>query len=706
MNQLVGSILSNKYEVLEVVGTGGMAVVYKGRDIRLGRNVAIKVLKPEFNDDKDFTKRFQTESMAIASLSHPNIVNVYDVGFEDELNYIVMELVSGKTLKEYLDALPGFMKEEAVINIGIQIGSALSQAHTKGVVHRDIKSQNILIDNEGRIKVSDFGIARVATDATIVKTTDVFGSVHYASPEQARGEDVDKRSDIYSFGILMYELITKQLPFSAETPVAVAMKQVKDEFPDPGKVNSQLSKGLGQIISICTQKIRAERYQNAFEVVADLRKLKQDPDFVPENKVNTDTHMITHAARIKGMGEVDKASKKIITKRQQERANKLSVEEPSKLNYIISALGGVVLALIVVAVIIAVHVNGVKKANTVEMPEIEDMDYVQAEIMLAQQGLAAEISEYRFSDSSPKGQIIDVMVDAGTKLKKGYVVKFIVSKGAEKEGVPRLIGLKEEDAVKLIKDSGFTLGNSKKKYSDSLINTVIEQSPKAGEKLAPGEIIDIIISGGKQETTVMVPSLATLSLRRADSTLSKMGLKLGSIKEEHNADYLKGNVIRNSKVGDMVDIGASIDVVVSLGPVPTSPTSPTSEQPETDEDGNEITTQPGADEDGEITPTTEPSTSTAPAEGTTASESTTQSEAEFTEKEFVIPIDTDTFEADTISIRIDFIDEMGKKVVYQAQHTKDEGPMIEIKLRLTGKGNARLLIYYDTFLKSEKSVDF
>ena len=285
MNQLIGSNLGNRYEIIEILGTGGMAVVYKGKDLVLNRMVAIKVLKQEFSTDEEFVRKFQKESQAAASLSHPNIVNVFDVGYNENVHYIVMEIVNGNTLRDYLNNMQGFMKEEAIINIGLQIASALSQAHQNDIVHRDIKSQNILINEQGSVKVTDFGIARAATTATIVNTKEVIGSVHYSSPEQARGAYVDARSDIYSLGILLYELATKTLPFEGDSPVTIALKHIKDDMPNPQNVNSEISEGLSSIIHKCTEKMQNDRYQGVLDLIDDLKALRGNRDFIVQNQI-------------------------------------------------------------------------------------------------------------------------------------------------------------------------------------------------------------------------------------------------------------------------------------------------------------------------------------------------------------------------------------------------------------------------------------
>lgn len=674
MSSLVGTVLSQKYELVELIGTGGMADVYKARDTRLGRNVAVKVLKPEYNGDQEFINRFQTESKAMAKLSDANIVNVYDVGFDDNLNYIVMELVKGNTLKEYLDRILGFMKEEVVINIGIQICKALGQAHNNRIVHRDIKAQNILIDTDGKIKVADFGIARAATNQTIVKDSEIFGSVHYASPEQARGKNVDRRSDLYSLGILLYELLTRELPFEADSAVNVAMMQMKVKMPDPRDKNPAVTKGMAKIIAIATRKKPNERYQNAYEMASDLQKLRSDPDFIPIEKT------IINSKEIKD---------DLLTDNDSAYDYELEGPETTKTGYMISALLGIFLAIIISTFVLVGIVKDRKAASIVIMPDVVNITLKEAEERLAEIGVKAEVVETRASDEIARDYVISASVDKGEKIKRNYTVQLVVSSGGQKIRVPILLDLTLEEAKELIKREGFVFGNVKEEFSDKPAGNVIAQEPSSGEMKDKNTIIDLVISKGEEQKNVFVPSLKGLTLRDAYSTLGRNNLEMGEITREYNDEVEKDRVISSTRVGDSVAPGTLIDVVVSNGPEPseediTEPTSQGGDESGEGEGGGE-----GEGSDGEGS-----------GEGDNSGES-----GDMVTVTITVNLKSELFEQDPSEIRIELIsDGQEKTVVYQGQHYASEGDVIPIQLELTGKGYGKLIIRYDTFIKDE--IDF
>lgn len=693
-HSLIGTVLSQKYELIELIGTGGMADVYKAKDIRLGRNVAVKVLKQEFNNDKEFIKRFQTESKAIASLSHANIVNIYDVGFEDDLNYIVMELVTGNTLKDYLDSIPGFIKEEAVINIGIQICSALSQAHSKQVVHRDVKAQNILIDVDGRIKVADFGIARAATNQTIVRTDEVFGSVHYASPEQARGKVVDRRSDIYSLGILLYELLTRELPFESDSAVSVAMMQMKAKMPDPSEKNPSVSKGMAKIIAIATRKSPNERYQNAYEMISDLRKLKNDPDFIPLEK--------TIINNVDVMND-------LLTEEDGAYDYEIETGDTTKSGYLISAILGIGLAVLISAVILISAVSYKNAANIVEMPEIVGKEVNEAMQMLADIGVKSEVSDNRVSEEVPKYHVISSSVDAGEKVKKGFTVRLVVSKGSELVRVPRLLDLTEEKAIELLKREGFEPGVITRDYSDKPAGNVISQKPDAEEMLANGTVIDLVISQGEKQEKSFVPALSGRTLREAYETLALSGLEMGEIKREYNDEVAKDVVISSDKVGEQVASGTRINVVVSNGSRPKA-TEPSTESSEGSSSPSEGSTDSSADSSGDSSGGADGDSSgdsSVPGTSDTSEPSSGQSSGQSdVTVNVTVNLKTALFENESCQIRMELINHSAKTIVYQAEHRASEGEVIPVTLTLTGSGNGKILVRYDALVKDEIDFNF
>lgn len=639
MKYLVGKILSNKYEVLEKIGVGGMAVVFKGRDIRLKREVAIKVLKDEYAQDKEFIERFRSESMAIAKVSHPNIVNVFDVGFDDDVNYIVMELVQGQTLKNYIDHIHAFMKEEAIINIGIQVSSALSQAHRKHVVHRDIKAHNILIDEDGRVKVADFGIARAATDQTAVVSKEAFGSVHYASPEQARGEIVDERTDIYSLGILLFELATKTLPFEADTPVGVALLQIKEPLPDPRQYQPTLSDGFCLMLEKATQKKASDRYQNIGELIGDLKSIKENPNFLPKPMLHEKSTTVLPTKEI----------------RQKIKEEAPDIKKMTPLNMMLVILSALGLALLVSVGILFLR-SGTTDNDSVTMIEVIGKSKEEVIRELADIGLQSDASHEEINDMYEQGIVVQSDVEEGQQLKKGYIVKLTISKGSKKQLLPSF----EEKSLNEAKATLYQLSipyEIESIRSELPIGTVIKQTPKVGTNIEEVVRVYLTVSMGDEQEDVLVPSLKKSTVRSAESTLHRLDLNLGKVSEEYNATIEKGKIISNTSVGSVVAPGTFIDVIVSLGPMET----------------------------------------------TTEEETTTESVSTET---VVVNIDTATFEKESEKIRIDFINNGVKTIVYEATISKQQGGVIPVVLTLAGSGEGTILVYQSSFLKFEQGVVF
>jgi len=660
MNQLIGTTLSNRYEVLEVLGTGGMAVVYKGRDVVLNRMVAIKVLKHEYNKDEEFVKKFQKESQAAASLSHPNIVNVFDVGHSSDVHYIVMEIVNGNTLRDYLNNMHGFMKEEAIINIGLQIASALSQAHQNDIVHRDIKSQNILVNEHGSIKVTDFGIARAATTATIVNTKEVIGSVHYSSPEQARGGIVDSRSDIYSLGILLYELTTKTLPFEGDSPVTIALKQIKDDMPNPQNINMDITDGLASIIHKCTEKMPNDRYQSVLELIEDLKTLRVDKTFVIQNQLYSN-HETTILPKITEEELMAHQTTRRPPKPADNIAEIKSQQSPSKnkLNLTLVILGALVLALLVFGIVAINKFKEIFDVETVVVPSVVGMISEDAVRTLDDAGLDADVTETRVHNDIQEGYIISQSVEEGAKVKEGYTIKLVVSSGGIQSIIPNVKQQTITEARVMIENDGFVVGEEVYEFNDLPEGMIISQSPKAGIKMPQGTVVDLVISQGLENDNLIGPSLVTKTIREAEITLNTIGLKLGEIKYEVSETIEKGQIISNSKVGEEVEPGTFIDIVVSSG----------------------------------VEESTEAST-----------EATT--EAISSELKLNVYIETQYFAGDTETIKIEMVQGDVRKTIYEKIHAKSEGAEIPITTTVSGTGSAKILVYYGEIVRLEQDIQF
>lgn len=666
MTQLIGKLLGNRYEILEVLGTGGMAVVYKGRDTILNRVVAIKVLKPEFNADEDFVKKFQKESQAAASLSHPNIVNVFDVGYSSDVHYIVMEIVNGNTLRDYLNKMQGFMREEAIINIGLQIASALSQAHHNEIVHRDIKSQNILINEQGSVKVADFGIARAATTATIVNTKEVIGSVHYASPEQARGGIVDARSDIYSLGILLYELATKKLPFEGDSPVTVALKQIKDDLPNPKLINGDISDGLASIIHKCAEKMPNDRYQDINDMIEDLKTLRIHRDFIVNDQQYvshettvlpkiTEEELMAHQTKRRPVKEVNQQ----LNDKMPETTKKGFMTN-KKLNMTLVILAGMVMAMLVFGILAVGKFKEIFDVKVIEVPGVVGMASEEAVRTLNEAGLKADVTEQRVSNDVEAGYIISQSHIEGEKVKEGFTIKLVVSSGGIESLIPNVKQQDVKEGTVLIENEGFEVGEITYEFNELPEGMIISQNPKAGIKMPAGTKIDLVLSQGSESDKALVPSLETKTMREAEITLTDIGLKLGTVTYEVSTTIEKGQIIRNAKIGEEVEFGTAIDIIVSSGPT----------------------------------------------EETTEASTEATSEVVSSELKLTVTIETDKFEQDTETIKIEMVQGDQISVIYEKIHAKSEGPEIVVQSVVRGTGSAKIRVYYGTVMRLEQDIQF
>lgn len=606
-----GVLIGDRYEIMGRIGTGGMADVYKGRDHKLNRYVALKVLKREFREDELFVKKFQSEAQAAAGLMHPNIVNVYDVGEDRGLYFMVMELVEGITLKEYIQKKVRLTPKE-VISITLQVCAGIEAAHNNGIIHKDIKPQNIMISKEGKVKVTDFGIAKATTSNTI--STNAMGSVHYTSPEQARGGFSDIRSDIYSLGITMFEMITGELPFDGETTVSIAIKHLQEDIAAPSELVPDIPYSLERIILKCTQKSSDRRYQNMGELISDLKRSLVDPegDFVtiaPFANV-ADTVAITpdELERIQKEAayddeydgyndedyddndeydeydeeddEYDEYDDEDYEKGKRGSKKKDSEVNP-KMAKLMKILTAVVAAIIVFILVFTVgKATGLLKFNSknvettdnkkVETPNFEGKTLEEAKALAKKKGLTLEVVKEATSTKYEKGIVSKQMTGKGTSVKKGTKIQVWVSTGLEGEEItiPDVSGMSEEEAKETLIAKGFKKANIsvEQKQSDSVdTGLVISTTPEADAKAAEDTKITIYVSTGAGKVTV--PNLVGKSQEEAESALSEAGLN-GSASEEYS-DTEAGKVISQEiDSGEKVDKGTTVSYVVSKGKKP------------------------------------------------------------------------------------------------------------------------------------------
>ncbi|SDK43143.1 Stk1 family PASTA domain-containing Ser/Thr kinase [Natronincola ferrireducens] len=552
---MIGRILGNRYEIVEKIGGGGMALVYKAKCNLLNRYVAVKILRSEFTNDKDIIEKFKRESQAAASLSHPNIVNLYDVGEEEDIYYIVMEYVKGKTLKEVIKEKEILTLEE-IINYTKQIALALQQAHYNHVIHRDIKPHNILITEDNRAKVTDFGIALAATSSTITNMGSVIGSVHYFSPEQARGGYTDEKSDLYSLGIVMYEMATGKVPFEGDSPISVALKHIQEEPVLPSEVNPQISKGLEEIILQLIQKDQASRYQNTQSLIEDLNKLKQSPDATyvggPINHEDSPTQIIP---RIKEE-DIQVPGKKPQNKKK--RRDKLLITS--------AVIAALIAALLFVFGLF--YVSNIFRTEEVEVPNFVGMDIETAR----QQAVILELElseETTHSKEVPIDEIIRQYTSPGMKVRPGATVKVLVSEGPRTVTVPDLRFEDETNVPYILENAGLEVGTPRYEFSDFPKGVIIEQNPRAGASAVEGTIVDYVVSQGPQEVTFPMPNLIGGTIENARNIIEQFQLQKGSERQEYNDEYPEGLVIDQSIApGSMTRENALINLTVSRGPKP------------------------------------------------------------------------------------------------------------------------------------------
>lgn len=584
-------LLAGRYELLEKIGDGGMAIVYKAKCKVLNRYVAIKILKPEYTKDAKFIENFRRESQSAASLTHPNIVNVYDVGKDGNINYIVMELIEGRVLSDIISE-EGPMEANRAIAITKQIALALSFAHKNQIIHRDVKPHNVLITQNGVAKITDFGIAKAVNSATIVGQTGiVIGSVHYFSPEQARGGYVDDKSDIYSLGIVLYELLTGRVPFDADNPVSVAIMHMNEEMVPPSRLVSTIPLELEAVVMKATQKYQTARYKSADEMYEALDRTafsmlglsgegsqymykgldatmtmaavnnnrQQNPEIIEVEKEKEDQKG-DMKEKIKGKdkkikGEKNKGKKKI-------KLNKLKVL-------------AIVLALICAipaSRFVLTTFEEFGKVKEINVPDVVGMTVEQAEEELEAEGLKCEVEDRVASKEYEEGRIVSQDPPADMTIKEGQTIKVNVSKGLVDEIIPDVTNKPLKDAIFLLEGYGFEKGTVTTEDSDLEEDVVIRQSPSAGNESPAGTKINMVVSNGNAKKALKMPNLLGLSLEKAKKEIEEAGLVVGKIGEESSSAYEKNKVMwQQYEAGEELEKGTAVNINISKGKEVTGP---------------------------------------------------------------------------------------------------------------------------------------
>ena len=581
---LKGRLLANRYEILEKIGSGGMATVYKAKCHVLNRYVAIKILRDEFTTDEEFVKRFEVEAQSAASITHPNIVSVYDVGVDGNLHYIVMELVKGKTLKDIIVEEKGPLPWKWSVNIAIQIASALETAHKNHIIHRDIKPHNIIITEDGVAKVTDFGIAKAVSNSTITAFGTTIGSVHYFSPEHARGGFTDEKSDIYSLGVVMYEMLTGRVPFDADTPVSVALKHMQEEPIAAIVANPNIPIAVNDIIMKSLKKDPNLRYQSATAMLIDLKRALKEPqgNFVDNNEY------------------VDAPTQRISTIQDDNRGPKATAKKKEnkfvafvKKHKVLSTIVGLIL-LFVLSLGITYFVIELTTPKNVDVPDLTGLTVEQAESKLKDIKVNYKISSEEYSSDIEKGKIISQDPKEGYKILEKGTISIVLSKGTETVKVPKVAGSTYEEAESSLSDLNLNIEKIEETSQKIQEGVVIKQDPKENTEVKAGDTVKVYVSKGTGIKQVAVPSVVGETEENAKKSLTEKGFEV-SVTYEEDTKKSNGEVLKQSlDVGKTVDEGTKIVLTVNKlaeikkGTVNVNVKSITKYKPEVDEDGNEI----------------------------------------------------------------------------------------------------------------------
>ncbi len=552
---LEGRLLGNRYEIIQKIGNGGMAMVYKSKDHVLNRLVAVKILRDEFTTDQEFIKRFEIEAQSAASITHPNIVSVYDVGNEGNLYYIVMELIQGKTLKEIIIEEGGPLPWKWSLSIAIQIASALEIAHKKNIVHRDIKPHNIIITEDGVAKVTDFGIAKAVSNSTITAFGATIGSVHYFSPEHARGGFTDAKSDLYSLGVVMYEMLTGKVPFDADTPVSIALMHMQEEAKPPIELNNKIPQAVNDIIMKAMRKDVSLRYQNATEMLNDLKRALRTPDenFV-DNKEYAD--MATQKISLKDIEE------------ENQKRNKQTNKKENKFKAFITKHKGLTIFISLI-LLFCISLGGtigysrITNPKEVLMPNLVGIKMEEAKKTVEENGLVLEVEAEEYNNEYVEGYIISQTptFTENYNLKMGTTIKVIVSKGIEKTVVPKVIGMAQDDAIKALENAKLKYEIVEEESKKVEAGYVISQETDANTEVFAGDKVVIHISKGTKK--IQVPSVTGKKEDEAKNAITSLGLKVNIVNEE-DLSKDNGTVLKQSvDAGKEVEEGTNITITVN-----------------------------------------------------------------------------------------------------------------------------------------------
>ncbi|WP_312469255.1 Stk1 family PASTA domain-containing Ser/Thr kinase [Neobacillus sp.] len=567
---LIGKRISGRYKILEMIGGGGMANVYLAHDMILDRDVAVKMLRLDFANDEEFIRRFRREAQSATSLAHPNIVNIYDVGEENDLYYIVMEFVDGMTLKQYIQQKSPLRVEEA-IGIMRQLTSAISHAHQNHIIHRDIKPHNILVDNEGNVKITDFGIAMALSATSITQTNSVLGSVHYLSPEQARGGMANRKSDVYSLGIVMFELLTGRLPFSGESAVSIALKHLQSETPSLRRWNPNIPQSVENIVLKATAKDPFHRYNSVDEMEEDLRtaldiERMNEPKFVIPIDIEATKAIpvITDDRPLKNLDEtlVHSNEKTMGSPKAPSKNGKSKKGKRKKWPIVLIST---FLVLVILGILSVTVLPGLLTSKDVKVPDISGMNLDDAISKLKLKGLEAGKKVDIIDDEVKKGKVIKTIPEIGSTVKENSKITIYISSGKEKYELTDYVGLQYDDVLDLLENKHFKAIKKIEKNDDSDPGTILSQNPVVGKKVIPEDTkLEFEVSKGPEK--FLLKDLTLYNLKGVQDYASLVGLTLDSTQEKYDDKIPVGNVISQSPVqGTEMKKGDKVTVIISKG---------------------------------------------------------------------------------------------------------------------------------------------
>jgi len=587
MDQYIGKLLDNRYELLELIGIGGMARVYKARCHRLNRLVAVKILREDMAQDAEFRRRFHDESQAVAMLSHPNIVAVYDVSRSSELEYIVMELIDGITLKQYIRKKGNKLNWREALHFTTQIVKALGHAHSRGIIHRDIKPHNVMVLRDGSVKVADFGIARVLSAGHSTLTQEALGSVHYISPEQARGSSIDARSDLYAAGVVLYEMITGRLPFEGDTAVSVAIQHINSIPLSPRDIDPEIPEALEKITMKAMASNRDNRYASADEMLADLEEFRKNPSINFEYEMwtvtpgeiqgaddeKTQIHMATGGTQNRERSR---------TEHKRERPRQILDEDEEDRDPKGGGLTGILLAVVAVLGFVGVVALFLYKtffagilapAPTYQIPDLVGEVYEEVQMDEAYKDFEIKVGSTVANDEFAAGQIIrQDPVGGSTVGEAGRNITVVVSSGPEQIVMIDLYNMEYREAYLEVERLGLRALTPEYEHNDVVAyNHVISYTPLKDVVLSPGDTVKMVVSLGPEALKVDMPKLVGLTQQQAESKLTFQHLEIGDVRSEYHPSVPKGEVIDQYPTeGTQVSEGTKVNLQISLGPDPST----------------------------------------------------------------------------------------------------------------------------------------